>query len=63
MATFNWSQEIGAGGPAIWKAAGNIRIYVDGEYKMALAYIYTGSEWKPVIPYIKTSTDWKIIAG
>lgn len=48
---------------AIWKAAGNIRIYVDGEYKMALAYIYTGSEWKPVIPYIKTSTDWKIIAG
>ena len=48
---------------AIWKAAGNVRIYVDGEYKMALAYIYTGSEWKPVIPYIKTSTDWKIIAG
>lgn len=48
---------------AIWKAAGNIRIYVDGEYKMALAYIYTGSEWKPVIPYIKSSTDWKIIAG
>ena len=48
---------------AIWKAAGNIRIYVDGEYKMALAYIYPGSEWKPVIPYIKTPTDWKIIAG
>lgn len=48
---------------AIWKAAGNVRIYVDGEYKMALAYIYTGSEWKLTVPYIKSSTDWKIIAG
>ena len=48
---------------AIWKAAGNIRIYVDGEYKVALPYIYTGNEWKLVIPYIKSSTDWKIIAG
>lgn len=58
---------------AIWKANGNIRIYVNStdKYKMAMVYVYAPTStsdtkpWKLVIPYLYTSgtQPWKIIAG
>lgn len=60
---------------AIWKPDGNVRIYVDNKYKMALAYIYAPTSssdtkpWKLTIAYLhnpSSSSDtkpWKIIAG
>lgn len=60
---------------AIWEPDGNIRIYVDGTYKIALAYIYAPSSssdtrpWKLTLVYLNnpsSSSDtkpWKLIAG
>lgn len=60
---------------AIWKPDGNVRIYANGTYKMALAYIYAPSSssdtkpWKLTLVYLKnpsSSSDtksWKLIAG
>lgn len=60
---------------AIWEPDGNVRIYVDGAYKMALAYIYAPSSssdtkpWKLTLVYLKnpsSSSDtkpWKLVAG
>jgi uncharacterized repeat protein (TIGR02543 family) len=60
---------------AIWKPDGNVRIYIDNKYKMALAYIYAPTSssdakpWKLTIAYLhnpSSSSDtkpWKIIAG
>lgn len=60
---------------AIWKPDGNVRIYIDNKYKMALAYIYAPTSssdakpWKLTIAYLRnpnSSSDtkpWKIIAG
>lgn len=60
---------------AIWEPDGNVRIYVDGTYKMALAYIYAPSSssdikpWKLTLVYLKnpsSSSDtkpWKLVAG
>ena len=60
---------------AIWEPDGNVRIYVDGIYKMALAYIYAPSNssdtkpWKLTLVYLKnpsSSSDtkpWKLVAG
>lgn len=58
---------------AVWKANGNIRIYVNdtNKYKMAMVYVYAPTNtsdtkpWKLVIPYLYTSgtQPWKIIAG
>ena len=60
---------------AIWEPDGNVRICVDGTYKMALAYIYAPSSssdtkpWKLTLVYLKnpsSSSDtkpWKLVAG
>lgn len=60
---------------AIWEPDGNVRIYIDNKYKMALAYIYAPTSssdtkpWKLTITYLRnpsSSSDtkpWKIIAG
>lgn len=60
---------------AIWEPDGNVRIYIDNTYKMALAYIYAPDNasdtkpWKLTLVYLKkpTSTSdtkpWKLIAG
>jgi uncharacterized repeat protein (TIGR02543 family) len=48
---------------AVWKANGNIRIYVNdtNKYKMAMVYVYAPTSisdtkpWKLVIPYLYTS--------
>lgn len=56
---------------AVWKANGNIRIYVNNtdKYKMAMVYIYAPTSasdtkpWKLAIPYLKDGTVWKIVAG
>lgn len=48
---------------AIWEANGTVRIYIDGEYKLALPYIYDGTSWKIVLPYLYDGTNWKICSG
>lgn len=56
---------------AVWKANGNIRIYVNdtNKYKMAMVYVYAPTStsdtkpWKLAIPYLKDGSTWKIIAG
>lgn len=60
---------------AIWEPDGNVRIYVDGTYKMALAYIYAPSSssdtrpWKLTLVYLNNPSSsldprsWKLIAG
>ena len=60
---------------AIWEPDGNVRIYVDGTYKMALAYIYAPSSssdarpWKLTLVYLNNPNSnsdtkpWKLIAG
>lgn len=53
---------------AQWEIEGNVRIYVDGEWKMAIPYIYISEAegWKRAIPYINTdgtSSGWKQCGG
>jgi hypothetical protein len=48
---------------AVWEIEGNVRIYVDGEWKIAIPYIYNGTEWKQTVPYIYNGTEWKQCGG
>lgn len=45
---------------AIWDYNGLVRVYHDGEWKMALAYIYDGTSWQHTLPQIYNGKDWKL---
>lgn len=45
---------------AIWDYNGLVRVYHDGEWKMALAYIYDGTAWQHTLPQIYNGKDWKL---
>lgn len=50
---------------AIWVADGSIRIWHNGEYRMALVYVYSGGKWNLTLPYIYDSSQskWRILGG
>ena len=45
---------------AIWDYNGLVRVYHDGEWKMALAYIYDGTSWKNTLPQVYDGSNWRL---
>lgn len=48
---------------AVWKPNGTVRIFANGEYKIATVYMHDGNSWKLVIPYLHNGSFWKICGG
>ena len=45
---------------AHWELEGTVRIFINGEYKMAQVYTYKDTAWYQTIPYAQISSEWKI---
>lgn len=50
---------------ATWVADGTIRIWYDGQYRMALVYVYDSNNWKITLPYMydNSQSEWHILGG
>lgn len=50
---------------AIWTPNGTVRVWYNGEYRMALVYVYSGGKWNLTLPYIYDSSQskWRILGG
>ena len=48
---------------AVWVKEGTVRIFVDGQYKMAQVYVFDNGSWHLSQPYISDSNEWKLNGG
>lgn len=48
---------------AQWDPNGTVRIFVDGAYRLAQAYIFKDNLWRLTMPYTSFSNEWKLDGG